>query len=876
MKKLIFLGILLCLNVTAYAQNIPFNDINFKNALLNHARVTIDTNGDNQISFEEAENTTFLRIDNANISDLSEIKHFINLGYLSVSINNLTSIDISQNLKLRELHISQNKLTSIDVSKHLLLKHLNIGYNQLTSLDVTQNEKLEQLSASSNQLTSLDVTENKELENIYVANNQLVSLDLSTHTKLVAVNASRNMLTAIDVSQSAGLTNLTININELSSLDITKNPELQYLQLSGNDLTSLDLTQNKKLEILYAFSNEFTELDVSMNTELTLLRFPNNKLTSIDLSQNKKLTSLWAFNNKFTAIDISNNIALEDASLGNQPLATLDLSKNVNLTSLRVVRSQLALLDARNCNLTTIDLDDNPNLNIAYLTGQKFQTTPRLGISFKNCPEIKFICVDEEYIAPVQNLFNIPGYTSCDVSSSCDQNYYVISGKVTFDLDNDGCDSSDEGFSDLKFALSGGSIGFREVFPSNSGVYTTIVNAGDYFMFPIFENPAYFNIDPAPSFPPTPIRFPLDGLNVIKDFCVTPNGIHNDLEVVIIPTGVGPRPGFDTAYTIIYKNKGTSTQSGSVTLDYMQDILSLVSANPNTTSITTNQLSWGFSDLKPLESREITIVLNINKPTDTPAVNDGDILSYTATVTGTTDETPDDNIVLLNQTVRNSYDPNDKICLEGDTIEPKDLGKYLHYMIRFENKGTADAVNITVKDDIDTTKLDIKSFIPLKASHSYTTIVNNKKEVEFVFNDINLPFDDANNDGYILFKIKTKSDLKEGDVINNKAAIYFDFNLPIITEVEAVTIKKKVVEEPVFTDYFTLSPNPTTGIMSLTPVNTNISVQHISIHDIAGRIVGFFSGDTRDFNVSYLYANTYFMKLHSDKGVLSTTFIKIN
>lgn len=52
---------------------------------------------------------------------------------------------------------------------------------------------------------------------------------------------------------------------------------------------------------------------------------------------------------------------------------------------------------------------------------------------------------------------------------------------------------------------------------------------------------------------------------------------------------------------------------------------------------------------------------------------------------------------------------------------------------------------------IDATKFDVASLIPLNASHDYTTrIIGNK--VEFIFENINLPFEDATNDGYIVSK----------------------------------------------------------------------------------------------------------------------------
>ena len=52
------------------------------------------------------------------------------------------------------------------------------------------------------------------------------------------------------------------------------------------------------------------------------------------------------------------------------------------------------------------------------------------------------------------------------------------------------------------------------------------------------------------------------------------------------------------------------------------------------------------------------------------------------------DEIPIDNIFNLTQTVVNSYDPNDKTCLQGKTVSSEVIGEYVHYLIRFENTGS--------------------------------------------------------------------------------------------------------------------------------------------------------------------------------------------
>ncbi len=87
----------------------------------------------------------------------------------------------------------------------------------------------------------------------------------------------------------------------------------------------------------------------------------------------------------------------------------------------------------------------------------------------------------------------------------------------------------------------------------------------------------------------------------------------------------------------------------------------------------------------------------------------------------------------MNQTVVNSFDPNDKTCLEGATIPPSAVGKYVHYMIRFENKGTAEAQNVVVKDMIDTENLILSSLVsnPRKSSFCNENYRNQQSRIYF-------------------------------------------------------------------------------------------------------------------------------------------------
>lgn len=423
----------------------------------------------------------------------------------------------------------------------------------------------------------------------------------------------------------------------------------------------------------------------------------------------------------------------------------------------------------------------------------------------------------------------------------------------------------------LKYQIVNG-VYKQEIISDASANFAITLGAGAYSIIPKLENPSYFNISPSS----VNLTFPLDESPRNQNFCLSANGIHRDLEITLLPIQ-DSRPGFDAEYKVVYKNKGNQTQSGSVNLTFDDAMLDLVISNPVGSSQNTNNLSWIFSNLKPFETREITLTLNVNSPMEIPAVNNGDLLKFVATITSQgPDETPIDNTFTLNQTVVGSYDPNDKTCLEGNKIKPELIGQYVHYMIRFENTGTYAAQNIVVKDMIDLSKFDISTLVPTSSSHSFVSKISDNNRVEFIFENINLPFDDANNDGYIAFKIKTLPKLKVGDSFTNEANIYFDYNFPILTNKATSKFETTLeTQDFEFSNYFSLYPNPANDELNIIG-KQNIELKTLTIYDILGQVViavpNAKSGSKID--VSKLTSGIYFVKVKSDKGISSMKFIK--
>lgn len=931
MKKIYLLLSLFFVLQWSQAQIVTIPDANFKYALVSTNCVDtdgnglsdddVDTNNDGEIQESEALAITGLRIDNKSIVSLEGIQAFTNLEALYCSHNpivdlsltqnvnlkfiicintdgtSLTNVDISQNINLEGISIIGNLgLTSLDISQNINLKSARIGYCSISNLDISQNSNLEnlelfetpitnlnlsqnpnleRLSVYGNSLTNLDVTPVIGLEYLRVFDNQLPSLDISQNLNLKNLDIGQNSVTSIDLTQNANLEILIANQVGLTSIDISQNPMLRSLNLNNNNLTSVDFSQNPNLENVTCNYNQLTTLDLSANPNIVWLYCNNNLLTNIDLGVNPNLRSLDCSGNLLTSLDVTTCSGLQGLVCTYNAIGALDVSQNLALRQ----------LDCYNNLLTTLDVNQNPLLKkIACFNNQLEDIYVRNGVNsafyefrYSGNPDLKYVCVDDGELGIMLGSVNLP--SAAVVSTFCPLTpgnaYHSVSGITILDTDVNGCDVNDNGFPNMKYNITNSStLETGIVIANTSGYYTLDLQSDDVFtIVPELENPNYFTVSPTTLTVDTSIASNL----TTQDFCITPNGTKNDLGVAIFPLELA-RPGFDTSYQITYKNKGNTELSGSVQLTFDDAIMDLVTENPMSDVQTANSLTWNYINLAPFETRSITFTMNINSPLEVPAVNDGDILNFEASISPiVADETPDDNVMTLHQGIVNSFDPNDIRCLEGETVTTDYIGKFVHYMIRFENTGTASAVNIAVKNVIDETKFDISTLRPIASSHEMVTNIKNDTEVEFIFENINLPFDDATNDGYIVYKIKTLASLVEGNIFENSAGIYFDFNAPIITNTATTLISNtlNISENDLITDAITIFPNPATTYVQMT---TKQPLTQLEIVTLDGKLVLKERFNTVKYlhkqDASFLAEGIYLMRITTKEGTVVKKLVK--
>ena len=352
----------------------------------------------------------------------------------------------------------------------------------------------------------------------------------------------------------------------------------------------------------------------------------------------------------------------------------------------------------------------------------------------------------------------------------------VIKGTVFLDANGNGTKDPDESYftnavvesrkgNEVKASVPGTGLFINEV---DTGQYTTTVIPGA----------PYFNVVPAQATSNFGTYFNSDSFS----FAVQPIPNKKDLEISAI--AVTPsRPGFSTTYRLFYKNAGT-VAFPAFSIAFKKDSrINLANAVPVITTSNGDTLKWDLTNLNPGDTGSIMLQFNVAAP---PAVNVGDTLVSTAIIgPADADETPQNDTAVLKQRVVGSFDPNDKTESNAGIIPSSFIaGNYsLQYTIRFQNTGTDTAFNVSVRDTLDA-QLDWSTLEMVTASHPYLLTIDNNNQLTWQFNNIALPDSNVNeplSHGYIVFRIQPANTVAVNDRIPNTASVYFDYNLPVMT-----------------------------------------------------------------------------------------------
>ncbi|EDP69838.1 CHU large protein; uncharacterized [Flavobacteriales bacterium ALC-1] len=377
----------ICCTINVTAQNISFNDPDFKAALIS---IGIDTNNDNEISQTEALAVNGFNFSNNNaIDDLGGIEFFTNLEqlacfncninvtpdlsslsallYLYLDNNSLSGIDISFNINLLELSMINNGLTSINLANNSDLTLINLSDNLITSIDASNQNDLLSLIANNNALTSLDISSSGSLETLQINDNNLSTIDITNNVDLISFVAFNNSITEIDARNNAALLNF----------NATNNVGLEYINIAnGNNgsLTTFTVVNNSALSCI--------KVD-DPNTASTYPGWTKDPLTTYAITCGPTLaisgpvsidsnggTAIFTFSEPVTAFDMSdisvtNGTVINFATVSTSEYTayitpTLVCGQPVNISVLEGAAQNLDTRDSEPAQINITTIDDIP------------------------------------------------------------------------------------------------------------------------------------------------------------------------------------------------------------------------------------------------------------------------------------------------------------------------------------------------------------------------------------------------------------------------------------------------------------------------------------------------------------------------------------
>jgi|GEM_PF-1282366 len=336
---------------------------------------------------------------------------------------------------------------------------------------------------------------------------------------------------------------------------------------------------------------------------------------------------------------------------------------------------------------------------------------------------------------------------------------------------------------------------------------------------------------------------------------------------------MGIVPGFNGGYTVNLQSYGSMPSNGVVYL-VLPPMLNYLSASPAPSSISGDTVFWNYTGLAAYANSYYYV--QFYTPATVPLGSTATAYAH-ATVTNGTDVNPACNSYTYTRYVSGSFDPNEKTVSPSGTGVTGDIPlteDEFSYLIAFQNTGTGPAVNITVTDTLSPL-LDNMSFAMIDASHPYVVEFLPGNVLRWEFSNIMLPdstTDEAASHGHVQFRIHKLNAPVAGEVIRNKAYIYFDFNAPVITNtaINTYNLAAAVEEQLSANGTVAVYPNPftdnTTFVIRSEKLNETYSFE---LKDVLGKTVRKIKTNEKQFSVSRtgLENGMYFYSITGSDGV---------
>ncbi|MBL7914951.1 MAG: T9SS type A sorting domain-containing protein [Bacteroidia bacterium] len=450
--------------------------------------------------------------------------------------------------------------------------------------------------------------------------------------------------------------------------------------------------------------------------------------------------------------------------------------------------------------------------------------------------------------------------------------YNSIDGKLFIDTNSNGI----QDFGELQVVnkmISESSTG-RFSFSEQNGNYNVpILNPGSYSVSPALIS--YYSAVPTSHSAFFSGIHQKDSLN---DFAFQPAGVFNDLCVSISPLG-SFRAGFNANYMINYINVGTTTLNPTVILFPDNDV-NYVNALPAASSVSLDSLVWNFGPLSPFQAGQILVTVNVNSGLPLGTFIDSEV--KIEPLTGDANTLCNQSYWPVNST--GSFNSN-TILVDEDTLITTQFpnAPFLEYVIHFQNTSNTSVFNVKILNLIDTTRLDLSTFEFVGSSHQVNiSWLPWERNMQFMFNNILLPDSNINepqSHGFVRYRIRPRSNLYIGQIISNYAAIYYDFNQPVLTNTATTRIVNPTsLPEFTIAGNLLLYPNPANSSLTIETRVLMASGSKLTVTDVAGRTLlsKTLNGNVtkHQIDISSFSSGIYFVQLDGGNVIERGRFVK--
>ncbi|WNH07823.1 T9SS type A sorting domain-containing protein [Thalassobellus suaedae] len=743
--------------------------------------------------------------------------------------------------------------------------------------------------------TSLLVPPESLLSNYDNDSDGLSIFDLTS----VDVFCNSNDKNNYSVSYHLTYTDAESGINSIanpSAFQNTINSQYIYVRAQHNSTGNIETT-NFIVKALFAVANNPGDIficndDIGLGYDLTQLnntilgnQNSENFVVSYYLSQNDAENLINSFNYADVIGTRTFYARVQENSLGSYAITSFTievlLNPNINQPIAYEVCDDESLDGIEAFDLSFKDLEIIGSLTDVDVSYYSSQNDAELGINFLISPYFNESSYSQTVYVRVADLStNCTTYTSFDLIVQDCSTKGVIEINAFYDANtNDVFDTNEINFLNGTLTYEENNDGVQHNLYSSNGIFN-IISDDDTNTYDISydinnEYDSCYNI--------TTTSY--DDISVINGSTVNYNFPINKVKdcgdiALYLTSYASPRPGFDYFNRLVIVNKGLETvTSGSVeftndSLVTFKNVLGIDSGNSVTNTSTGFRLD--FVNLQPNQSEYVNVIMNVPVPTSL-----GTVLTNTVAYS-VSDLNIENNKSTLSEVVIGSYDPNDIAESNGPEIFYDDFttDDYLYYTIRFQNVGTASAINVSIDNTLDA-KLDKSTIQMLNASHDYA-FTRTDNQLNWKFDNIHLPSEDMDepaSHGYVYYKIKPLAGYKIGDVIPNTAEIYFDFNPAVITNTYKTEFVATLSNKKISDSEFSISPNPANNSVELSFGKVNISSINVKIYNIQGKQIlkayKTLQNKSVTLDVSKLKSGLYFIKV-SDGISVTTKKLIIN